>query len=141
MLPLLMVMDVLGLQRCGATATATLVRLLLPAGLLGIVAGTLQLRPAAGQGRGRRGRRADRCSSWRSGCCSRRRADAPPPPRWLGRLAVVSGFTSFVAHAGGPPIRLLRAAAEAAAVVLSGTMAVFFAAINLAKWLPYAGWA
>jgi hypothetical protein len=32
-------------------------------------------------------------------------ADAPPPPRWLGGvLAVVSGWTSFVAHAGAPPL-------------------------------------
>ena len=32
------------------------------------------------------------------------RADSPPPPKWLGALlTVTSGFTSFVAHAGGPP--------------------------------------
>ena len=33
------------------------------------------------------------------------RADAPPPPRWLGAILVaISGFTSFIAHAGSPPL-------------------------------------
>jgi hypothetical protein len=29
----------------------------------------------------------------------------PPPPRWLGGLLLItSGFTSFMAHAGRPPV-------------------------------------
>ncbi len=31
--------------------------------------------------------------------------NSPLPPKWLGAvLTTLSGFTSFAAHAGGPPI-------------------------------------
>ncbi|MFY9514245.1 MAG: sulfite exporter TauE/SafE family protein, partial [Rubrivivax sp.] len=67
------------------------------------------------------------------------RADAPPPPRWLGAvLGTASGFTSFVAHAGSPPIGFYVLPLKLPPLVFSATMAVFFAAINLAKWIPYA---
>ena len=53
---------------------------------------------------------------------------------WSG----VSGFTSFLAHAGSPPINvyLLPQALEKSLFV--GTTAVLFAAINYMKLLPYA---
>jgi uncharacterized membrane protein YfcA len=67
------------------------------------------------------------------------RADAPPPPRWLGfALGAVSGFTSFVAHAGGPPVGFYVLPLRLPPLVFSATMAVFFAAVNLSKWGPYA---
>jgi uncharacterized membrane protein YfcA len=50
----------------------------------------------------------------------------------------VAGFTSFVAHAGGPPISAYTLPLKLDPRALSGTMAVFFAAINAAKWIPYA---
>jgi uncharacterized membrane protein YfcA len=53
-------------------------------------------------------------------------------------LGAVSGFTSFVAHAGGPPIAAYVLPLKLAPVVAAATMAVFFTAINLSKWLPYA---
>jgi uncharacterized membrane protein YfcA len=56
----------------------------------------------------------------------------------LGRIwATVSGFTSFVTHAGGPPLNfyLLRTHLEQA--VFAGTTVVFFAVINAAKLAPY----
>lgn len=66
------------------------------------------------------------------------RADAPPPSRAWGRvLAVTSGFTSFVAHAGGPPISFYVIPMRLAPRMYAGTMAVYFTAINAAKWLPY----
>ena len=66
--------------------------------------------------------------------------DAPPLPRWVGRIcAVVSGFTSFVAHAGGPPIQAYLLPMKMTPRVFSATLAVFFAAVNAAKVLPYAG--
>ena len=51
---------------------------------------------------------------------------------------MVSGFTSFVAHAGGPPVSAYLLPLKMDQRVLSGTMAVFFAALNAAKVLPYA---
>ena len=66
------------------------------------------------------------------------RADAPPPsPAWGRVLAVTSGFTSFVAHAGGPPISFYVIPMRLAPRMYAGTMAVYFTAINAAKWLPY----
>lgn len=66
-------------------------------------------------------------------------AIAKPPTRWAGRvLGTVSGFTSFVAHAGGPPINAYMVPLKLAPVVFTATLSVFFAVINLAKWAPYA---
>jgi uncharacterized membrane protein YfcA len=67
------------------------------------------------------------------------RPDSAPPPRWAGALlTTASGFTSFVAHAGGPPISAYVIPLRLAPVVYAATMAYFFFFINLSKWLPYA---
>ena len=67
------------------------------------------------------------------------RVDAAPPPRWLGfLLGTASGFTSFVAHAGGPPIMAFVLPLRLSPITFTATMATFFAAVNLSKWLPYA---
>ncbi|MDE0754417.1 MAG: sulfite exporter TauE/SafE family protein [Woeseiaceae bacterium] len=52
--------------------------------------------------------------------------------------AAISGFTSFVAHAGGPPLGmyLLRRGLDKTAFV--ATTAVFFAVANYVKLVPYA---
>jgi uncharacterized protein len=51
---------------------------------------------------------------------------------------VTSGFTSFVAHAGGPPIGFYLLPQKLSPLVFTATMAVLFAAINTSKWIPYA---
>jgi len=67
------------------------------------------------------------------------RADAPHPPRWIGAiLTAVSGFTSFVAHAGGPPVAFYVIPMRLSPLVFASTMAYFFFFINLSKWIPYA---
>ena len=53
-------------------------------------------------------------------------------------LTLTSGFTSFVAHAGGPPIQFYVIPLRLTPLVFTSTMAAFFFIINLAKWLPYA---
>jgi uncharacterized membrane protein YfcA len=64
--------------------------------------------------------------------------DAPPPPRWVGAiLTATSGFTSFIAHAGGPPISAYVIPLKLSPVLFTSTMAVFFFVINLSKWIPY----
>lgn len=66
------------------------------------------------------------------------RADSRPPPRWLGAvLTVTSGFTSFVAHAGSPPISAYVIPLRLPPSTFAATMAIFFFVINLAKWIPY----
>jgi uncharacterized membrane protein YfcA len=67
------------------------------------------------------------------------KADAPPPPRWVGALlTVTSGFTSFVAHAGGPPLSVYVIPLRLSPVLFASTMSFFFFSINLSKWIPYA---
>jgi uncharacterized membrane protein YfcA len=50
----------------------------------------------------------------------------------------LAGFTSFIAHAGGPPLNiyLLRRPLQRTAFV--ATTAVFFAVVNYVKLIPYA---
>jgi uncharacterized protein len=60
-------------------------------------------------------------------------------PPGIGRLlGVVSGFSSFIAHAGGPPIQAYLLPMRLPALRVAGTSAVFFAIINLSKVGPYA---
>jgi len=54
-----------------------------------------------------------------------------------GLLAATSGFTSFIAHAGGPPINAYVIPLRLSPVLFTGTMAFFFFFINLSKWVPY----
>lgn len=138
MLPLLLVMDAMGLKMLFQERDKALLRLILPAGLLGTVLGTVLF-----------GVMSSKTVAAVVGVLTLLflaqrlifppRRDAPPPPRWLGGvLAVASGFTSFVAHAGSPPIGAYVLPLRLAPVTFSATMATFFAVINLSKWGPYA---
>ena len=138
MLPLLFVMDMAGLQQLWHDRDKDLLRLLLPAGLLGTLVGTLLFGVLS----------AKTVAAVVGGLTllflAQRllfppRADAAPPSRKLGfGLGVVSGFTSFVAHAGSPPISAYVLPLRLPPATFAGTMAVFFAAVNLSKWIPYA---
>ena len=138
MLPLLLVMDATGIQRLWRERDRELLRLLLPAGLIGTVVGTLLF-----------GLLSPKTVSAVVGALTLTflaqrlvfpaRAGAAPPPRWVGFcLGIVAGFTSFVAHAGGPPINAYVLSLRLSPLRFAATMAVFFAAINLSKWIPYA---
>lgn len=138
MLPLLTVMDGFGVAALVRHCDRALLKLLLPAGLLGTAIGTASfgLFPVA------------TVSGIVGGVtllflairlAFPPKADAPPPPRWLGvLLGTASGFTSFVAHAGGPPIGFYVLPLKLTPIVTTATLSVFFAALNLSKWIPYA---
>lgn len=138
MLPLLMVMDATGLQQLWRERDPALVRLLVPFGLLGIGIGTLLFGVLSAQAV------AGLVGAMTLAFLAQRllfppRRDAPAASPWVGRAcATVAGFTSFVAHAGGPPISAYTLPLKLDPRVLSGTMAVFFASVNAAKWIPYA---
>jgi len=138
MLPLLMVMDATGLQQLWRERDPVLVRRLLPAGLLGVAVGALLFGLLSSRNV------AAVVGALTLAFLAQRllfppRKDTPQAPHWVGWLcATLSGFTSFVAHAGGPPISAYTLPLRLPPKVLSGTMAVFFAVINAAKVLPYA---
>jgi len=138
MLPLLAIMDALGLAALVRERDRGLVKLLLPAGLIGTVVGTVLFRQLSpGTVAGIVGLVTLVFLFIR--VVSPPRADAPPPPRWAGfLLGITSGFTSFVAHAGGPPVGFYLLPQRLSPLRFTATMAVLFAAINLSKWIPYA---
>jgi uncharacterized protein len=138
LMPVLLVMDLLGIAAFRKDFDKQLLKFLLPCGLLGIVVGallfkTLQPQVVAGI-----------VGVFTLLFLAQRllfppKADAPPPPRWLGTLLVTtSGFTSFIAHAGGPPMNAYIIPLKLKPLVFTATMAYFFFIINLAKWIPYA---
>jgi len=138
MLPVLLVMDVTGLQQLWRERDRQLLRWMLPAGLLGVGIGTLLFGVLSAK------TVAGVVGALTLLFLAQRllfppKADSPPPPRWVGvGLATASGFTSFVAHAGSPPLSAYLLPLRLKPIVFAGTAAVFFAVVNLAKWLPYA---
>ena len=49
----------------------------------------------------------------------------------------ISGFTSFVAHAGGPPYQIYALPLRQPPPVYTGTSVIFFAVVNAVKLVPY----
>jgi uncharacterized protein len=137
-LPLLTVGDLFGLAALARHRDRALLRVLVPAGLAGTVAGFLLfgvLRPktvSAVLGVMTLLFIAQRAWS-SSGALAR------VVPKWFTAAAgLVSGITSFVAHAGGPPISIALLPMRLAPAVFAATTSVFFTLLNASKWLPYA---
>jgi hypothetical protein len=65
--------------------------------------------------------------------------EPPQPPRLLPGLfwGTLSGFTSFISHAGAPPFQVYVLPQQLPKTVFAGTATLVFAVINLAKVLPY----
>ena len=60
-------------------------------------------------------------------------------PRWVGSLfGVATGFTSQIAHAGGPPFQMWVMPRRLPRDVFVGTSAIFFALLNWIKVPAYA---
>ena len=138
LMPVLLLMDVLGLATFRKSVDWRLLRFMLPFGLVGVLIGTLSFRALD-----------PRVVAGIVGACTLLflaqrllfppRPDSAPPPRWLGALlTTTSGFTSFVAHAGGPPINAYVIPLRLQPLLFTGTMAFFFFFVNMAKWVPYA---
>lgn len=138
LLPLLLIMDAVGLWTWRGYFDRATLTAMLPAAVVGIAVGGLtaavtpealvrlivgivalafvarSLRPA----RRDTARRPSRASAWFWGA--------------------VAGFTSFVAHAGGPPYQVHTLPLRLDPRVYTGTSVIFFAVVNLVKVIPYA---
>ncbi|WP_374669831.1 sulfite exporter TauE/SafE family protein [Ramlibacter sp.] len=138
LMPILFVMDVMGIAAFRRHFDWKLVRFLVPMGLVGTLVGTLLFKLLDARVV------AAIVGVFTLLFLAQRllfppRADSPPPPKWLGAiLTATSGFTSFVAHAGGPPINAYVIPMRLPPLVFTATMSVFFFVINLSKWVPYA---
>jgi hypothetical protein len=138
MMPLLLVADVIGLRVFKEDYDKNILRFMLPCGLLGIVVGMLLFKFLTVKAV--------------AGCVGvftllflaqqllfKPKTGAKPMPRWMGAVFVTtSGFTSFIAHAGGPPINAYALPLRLQPIVFAATISYFFFFINLSKWIPYA---
>lgn len=138
LMPVLLLMDLLALAAYRKDFDFAFLRFLIPFGLLGSVIGALLFKSLDAHVV------AGLVGGFTLLFLAQRllfppRPDSPPPPRWVGGLlTVTSGFTSFVAHAGGPPISAYVIPLRLSPVKFAATMAFFFFVINLSKWVPYA---
>jgi uncharacterized protein len=138
LLPVLLLIDVIGIAAFRKDFDRTLTRFLIPWALLGTLIGTLTFKLLN--------------AKWVAGLVgvftllflAQRlffppRADAPPAPRWLGALlTTTSGFTSFISHAGGPPVTAYVLPMKLPPLKYTATMAFLFFWVNISKWVPYA---
>ena len=67
-------------------------------------------------------------------------ATAPPKsPTWgLGTFwSTISGFTSFIANAGGPPFQVFMVPQKLPPKIYAGTGAIYFAVLNYTKFVAF----
>ena len=138
MLPILIVMDAVGLWAYRGKFQRENLKLLLAGGVLGIALGTLAFRHFS-----------DALTRATLGAMSvafvlhyyffhvASRETRPSRPKGFFWSAV-SGLTSTIAHAGGPPLSIYLLPLRLEKSVLVGTTVVFFAVVNAVKLVPYA---
>jgi uncharacterized protein len=138
LMPVLLLMDLLGLHAFRRHFDWKLIRFMVPFGLLGTVVGTVLFKALNAH------TVAGIVGVFTLLFLAQRllfppRPDQPKPPRWLGALlSTTAGFTSFIAHAGGPPANAYVIPMRMAPLTFTATMAAFFFTVNLSKWVPYA---
>jgi len=138
MLPILIVMDAVGLWAYRGRFNRENLRVLLVGGIIGVALGALAFRYLS-----------DAWTRLVLGAISvgfvmhyygfrvgRRTVAASRAKGFF--WSTVSGLTSTIAHAGGPPLSIYLLPLRLEKSVLVGTTVVFFAVINLVKLVPYA---
>ncbi len=138
MLPLLMAMDLTTLGPYRGQWSGPDARLLILGGLPGILLGAAVWRIAPEDAiRALIGTIALAFVAWQ---LVGRRALVPRvfPPQVGILTGVAAGFTSFVSHAGGPPVAIYLIGRGLGKTAYQATTVLTFWAINLAKAVPYA---
>lgn len=139
LLPVLLMMDAVSLWTWRGFYDRVLLRMMLPSAVVGIAVGALAAAfTSDAMVRLLVGAVAlifvARETLWKG-------ASAPVPEHrpWLARACgAAAGFTSFVAHAGGPPFQIYAMPLRLDPRVFTGTSVIFFAVVNVIKVLPYA---
>jgi hypothetical protein len=138
MLPILIAMDMVGIRAWSGKADWRDLKILIPGAIVGIVLGTLAFGVMSDQlvkgliGLIAVGFTLDRLLRHRGQATTEQR-----PPRIFGWLSGVgAGFTSTLAHAGGPPVMLYLLSWRQPRETFVATTVFFFSVINLAK-LPF----
>lgn len=139
LLPILVIMDVVSVAIWRGQWDLSILRLMLPGALIGVgigwvtaalvsddairlIVGTIAMLFAL---------------RW---ALSLRGPEPDPRPHHAGRATVwgaVSGYTSFVAHAGGPPYQIYTLPLGMKPTTYTATSVLFFAILNAVKIAPY----
>lgn len=138
MLPILIVMDLVGIAAYRKSFSRENLPLILAGGIAGIVLGAFTFRYFDD--------RVVRIAigAFAIGFVVHRwlgARDAPPEPRSVAKglfWSTVSGLSSTIIHAGGPPLNVYLLPQKLDKAVFVGTTVVFFTVINLVKLVPYA---
>jgi uncharacterized membrane protein YfcA len=139
LLPILLLMDALGLLVFRGKGDAANLRIIVPGAMLGIVLGALTfhlvdprwIKAVIGVEAALFG--VDRLRNVRV------EGPARPPEVVRGVFwSSISGFTSFISHAGGPPILQYLLPQGMDRVRMVGTTVIYFSVVNFAKLVPFA---
>jgi len=136
MLPVLCLMDIAGVRAYLGRWHARVMRIIVPAGLLGTGIGALTIRHMNDDViRILLGVVALGFLAWT--LYPRKRFVRTPGPRAGWFWGTLSGFTSFITHAGSPPIMVYLLPQKLDKDAFIATSLVFFFGLNYAKILPY----
>jgi uncharacterized membrane protein YfcA len=139
-LPVLCAMDISSLRAWWGRWSRDQLRIILPGGLLGIAAGTAIFGLMSNEAVKLMVGGIALAFLARSLWLARAATPAPAVPSRLkgGFWGMVSGLTSTVAHAGGPPLAVYLYPLRLDRATLAATTVVFFAVMNYVKLIPYA---
>jgi uncharacterized membrane protein YfcA len=138
MLPILLVMDALGLMVFRGQSDHANLRIIIPGAMLGIVLGALTFHLV--DPRWIKGLIGIEAFLFGIDRLRKLRADSKGCPPGVAKGLVwssISGFTSFISHAGGPPILQFLLPQGMDRVRMVGTTVIYFSVVNFAKLLPY----
>lgn len=141
MLPILLAIDLIGLVVFRGKADTANLRIILPGAMLGVALGWLTFSHVDARwiklliGIEAIAFALDRFRAARDAAIA-----VPSAPTFLPGIfwSGVAGFTSFISHAGGPPIMQYLMPQNMDKMRLVGTTVIFFTAVNFAKLGPYA---
>lgn len=138
LLPIYILSDAVSVWLYRREFSAPNIKLLIPAGVLGVVIGWVAASSVS-----------DQMVALAIGVMGisfclynwffKKSSDMPQPVNKVkGMLwGTLSGFTSFISHAGAPPFQIFVLPQKLPKMVFAGTTTIVFAAINLAKIIPY----
>lgn len=138
MLPVLVVMDLFAMWAYRHRWDRANMRIILPAGLVGVGIGWLSaglLSPHAIKFLVGLVAVAFTLHYW---FAPRQLAPIAPQPVKGYAWSTVAGYTSFLAHSGGPPLSVFLLPQRMAPALLVGTSVVYWGMLNYAKLVPYA---
>lgn len=138
MLPILIVMDGVGLWAYRGTFSRENLKLILVGGVIGVALGALTFHYLSDAWiRVILGAMSVGFVLQRYALRARQLAARPSAAKGFF-WSTVAGLTSTIAHAGGPPLSIYLLPQRLEKAVLVGTTVVFFAVINAVKLAPYA---